>query len=265
MPSMPASGQTSMNQLHQTADWDTNVSGTQVSLNEAGVRALIQKGNTVQSRIGEYYSTGVQESGIQVYLDAANSNSYGGSGTTWYDLSGNSRNFTLGGATFSSGNSGHMVYDGYNDTSYTGSYSQPAQSQSTAFTWCVWVRPHETYWNGILGNREGNEWTKLTTLKFEFRYIMTDISQPTQQDTWQLVTIVKNGNNAYYYRNGSTLLASQSMSNHYKPAQPFRIGGDLVYNEKFDGQIGAVMVYHRALSTTEIDRNFNAIRYRYSL
>jgi hypothetical protein len=94
---------------------------------------------------------------------------------------------------------------------------------------------------------------------------MSDLVQSTQQNQWQMVCIVKNGNNAYYYRNGPTLMGSQSMSNHSKAAQPFRIGGDLVYNEKFDGQIGAVMVYHRALSTTEITRSFNAIRYRYGL
>jgi len=33
--------------------------------------------------------------GLDMYLDAANNNSYPGSGTTWFDLSGNKNNFTL--------------------------------------------------------------------------------------------------------------------------------------------------------------------------
>ena len=49
-------------------------------------------------------------------LDAGNQNSYAGSGTNWYDLSGNGNNGTLtNGPTFNSSNIGSIVFDGVDD------------------------------------------------------------------------------------------------------------------------------------------------------
>ena len=51
--------------------------------------------------------------GLVLALDAANHKSYPGSGTTWFDLSGNSHDGTLtGGPTFNSDNGGSIVFDG---------------------------------------------------------------------------------------------------------------------------------------------------------
>jgi len=55
-------------------------------------------------------------SGCVLSLDAADKNSYPGSGTAWRDLSGNGKNLTLtNGPTFSAGNQGSIVFDGTND------------------------------------------------------------------------------------------------------------------------------------------------------
>ncbi len=52
-------------------------------------------------------------SGLVLCLDAANKLSYPGSGTSWYDLSGNNYNGTLtNGPTFNNGNGGSIVFDG---------------------------------------------------------------------------------------------------------------------------------------------------------
>lgn len=54
--------------------------------------------------------------GLVLYLDAANSRSYIGSGTAWNDLSGSSNNGVLtNGPTFDSTNGGAIVFDGVND------------------------------------------------------------------------------------------------------------------------------------------------------
>ena len=54
--------------------------------------------------------------GLVLTLDASSQRSYPGSGTTWYDLSGNGNNGTLtNGPTFDSGNGGSIVFDGTND------------------------------------------------------------------------------------------------------------------------------------------------------
>jgi hypothetical protein len=58
----------------------------------------------------------VVDDGLVLALDAANLKSYPGSGTTWFDRSGNGNNGTLtNGPTFSSANLGSIVFDGVDD------------------------------------------------------------------------------------------------------------------------------------------------------
>ena len=62
------------------------------------------------------YNPSIVRDSLLLYLDAANTKSYPGSGTTWYDLSGNNKNPTLtNGPTFNSDNLGSIVLDGTND------------------------------------------------------------------------------------------------------------------------------------------------------
>ena len=52
---------------------------------------------------------------LVLYLDAGNNASYPGSGTTWYDLVGNSNGILTNGPVFNTGNGGNIVFDGIND------------------------------------------------------------------------------------------------------------------------------------------------------
>ena len=62
------------------------------------------------------YSPQIVTSGLVLALDAANKVSYPGTGTTWYDLSGNGNTGTItNGPTFSNVNLGTIVFDGTND------------------------------------------------------------------------------------------------------------------------------------------------------
>ena len=63
----------------------------------------------------------IVEDGLVLALDAGNTKSYPGSGTTWTDLSGKGNNGTLtNGPTFDSGNGGAIFFDGGNDYVTTG-------------------------------------------------------------------------------------------------------------------------------------------------
>jgi hypothetical protein len=62
--------------------------------------------------------------GLVLCLDAADKNSYSGTGTTWTDLTGNGNNGTLtNGPTFNSANGGSISFDGTNDYIDCGSNS----------------------------------------------------------------------------------------------------------------------------------------------
>ena len=62
------------------------------------------------------YNHSIVTDGLVLCVDAANTKSYPGSGTTWTDISGKNHNGTLiNGPTFSSDNMGGIVFDGSND------------------------------------------------------------------------------------------------------------------------------------------------------
>ncbi len=63
-----------------------------------------------------HHSPRIVTDGLVLYLDAANPKSYPGTGTSWYDLSGNGNNGTLvNGIGYDSNNRGSMVFDGVDD------------------------------------------------------------------------------------------------------------------------------------------------------
>jgi len=63
-----------------------------------------------------YYGPQIVRNGLVLALDAADRNSYPGSGATWTDLSGNGYNGTLTNSpTFSNTNGGTIVFDGIDD------------------------------------------------------------------------------------------------------------------------------------------------------
>ena len=66
--------------------------------------------------MGLAHSPSIVTDGLVLCLDAANTKSYPGSGTTWTDISGKGYDGTLtNGPTFSSNYGGNIVLDGSND------------------------------------------------------------------------------------------------------------------------------------------------------
>ena len=57
----------------------------------------------------------IVEDGLVLCLDAANRQSYAGSGTVWRDLAGSNNGTLVNGVGYSSANEGSLVFDGSND------------------------------------------------------------------------------------------------------------------------------------------------------
>lgn len=77
-----------------------------------------------------------QFQGLEVYLDAGVTSSYPGSGTTWFDISGNARHVSLTSTTFSADAGGTIVFS---SGSQGAGVNMPWLTNS--FTLSVWVRP----------------------------------------------------------------------------------------------------------------------------
>lgn len=206
--------------------------------------------------------------GLVLSLDAADRNSYPGSGTTWNDVSGNGYNGTLtNGPTFSSVNGGYFSFDGTNDYTST-TFTVPAQNTGTSFSWNCWVYPTRNNSADIfIGNRNTVlNFIKLTSNNFEYYPLSTNaliFGGAMTINVWQNICIVKNLTNFIYYKNGSQLATGSSSESVNSNA--FYIGGDNTAGEYAQGRVATATVYNRALSATEILQNYNAQKSRFNL
>jgi len=96
--------------------------------------------NHITMRLGVIIeSKPIVSEGLVVQLDAANSKSYPGTGTTWTDISGNANNGSLtNGPVFNSSNGGHFILDGVNDV-VTGT-AIPSTSGNNSRTVIAWYK-----------------------------------------------------------------------------------------------------------------------------
>ena len=86
-----------------------------------------------------YYGPKIVTNGLVLALDAADKNSYSGTGTTWTDVSGNNNTGTLtNGPTFSQANGGAIVFDGTDD--YVNVANASSLNPSNGISVSVWVK-----------------------------------------------------------------------------------------------------------------------------
>jgi len=85
------------------------------------------------------YGPSIITDNLVLHLDAADLNSYSGSGTTWADLSGNKNHFTLyNGPTFVGNYNGELQFDGVNDyaRSRNNTIVNSIAANGTVEIWC---------------------------------------------------------------------------------------------------------------------------------
>ena len=206
----------------------------------------------------------IRDSSLMLELDTVDRNSYPGSGTTWSDLSGNAYNATLiNTPSYNSSYGGTLNFNGGSTYAST-TYAQPAYSTGSSFTWNLWVIPDVSSGLApIIGNRGGAEliFTKLTFQAFQ--YYPAILTHGMTSGVWQNICVVKNGTTLTYYQNGISVTSTTSTVT--KTSVPFYIGGDPVAGEYATCTVSNVQVYNRALSATEIQQNYNALKSRYGL
>lgn len=203
-----------------------------------------------------------------VYLDAANRRSYSGSGTSWRNLAQDTANVTLtGGPTFSSSNSGIITFDGSNDYA---SLSLP--TFSSTFSICFWVQV-----TTLVANSEIQLFSPSTDIASISMYGTTTstirflswngssaryASQYIVQNKWYNLVLV-NSTNTTYYINGA--FDSVHASTGTLDSGTATIGCIGTTSRFLTGNIGAVSIYNKALSSSEALQNYNALKGRFNL
>ena len=213
-------------------------------------------------------------SGLTMNLDAGDTSSYPGTGTTWTDLTVNGNNGTLvnSPAFTSAGASSYFSFgSGANQrTSFT--YQTPQQTASTAFTWNIWAYPTANSDSYLLMGYRGTtplQFYKLTTQKFEM--YPAEVFNAFAINVWQNICAVYDGTqagtaNMKLYVNGTQVgVRDADAPDLLASAMPFYVGGDPIAGEYATARIAQVNVYNRALTAGEITTNFDVMRGRYGI
>ena len=228
------------------------------------------------------------DDGLVLALDAADTNSYPGSGTTWSDLSDNDNDGTLTNSpTYNSNNSGSFAFDGTNDYVSFASAPELQFLNRLPYTLEVWMyptaNPGASTWTGIFNREDGSGGSRdgyniylngsasntlyLATERF-FTGSATQIGY-TYNDSdllniWHHVVVTYDGTTLRLYRNGVQLNSATStgnITNTSKTLEIGRRGGGSYFNGRLNGQ----KIYNKALTASEIKQNFNALRGRFGI
>lgn len=222
------------------------------------------------------YSPQIVTSGLVLVLDAANKVSYPGSGTSWYDLSGNANTGTLtNGPTFSNINGGTLNFDGTDDYATFGNVL--ANLTNLSLECFVKFGIQSTSFNGIisktLSNADGyeirtsNGATSTTTI-VEFRYVGDNASigfgTLTNGIWYHLVATGTNGSQKTYINGvqaySNTVALSPSANSNSL------VIGKLAYAGLYTNMtMGCARIYNRVLTATEVLQNYNATKTRFGL
>ncbi len=216
----------------------------------------------------QQFAPAIVTDSLILYLDAANPRSYGGSGTTWYDISGNNNHASLvNGVTYSSSNGGIFALDGTDD------YIDCPTTQTlynANITIITATRYNTTGNNGRILTSLGNNWLMGHWSGGAPRYYAEgwvtgayDGSQAFGQ-AWHIYTNVQNYSGdlwTMYYEN--TLVVSNSNGSQGPVRLQFCNGN--YPNERSNCFVSFLLVYNKLLSTTEIAQNVDYFRGRFSL
>lgn len=222
----------------------------------------------------------VVSSGLQLYFDAGLSTSYPGSGTTWNDISGNSKTATIyGNFSFVSSGSASYLTDFWNFSTYA-TINSTSYTNLTAITMQVIFR----YTNGenpydgakfIAAFSGGNDFGIETGSGYNLNFSSDGGGRrsPTiyaAPDQWHFFSAV---------RDTSTLSISGCIdggsrsTNTYASLSTLSWTGGWMLNRSNTGagvtlrgaRVGAILYYNRALTTTEEIQNYNYFKTRYAI
>lgn len=223
------------------------------------------------------HSPSIVTSGLVLCLDAANPRSYSGSGTSWYDVSGNNNTGTLvNSPTYNSSNLGSIVFDGVDDNVNagngstlnmgTGDFSVESYFKATgSSTYRIILQKGNP---GVGANRgyrlriEADNTIQMTVTG-DAEYVAS--TSAISYNTWYQVLGTKDSSGLKIYLNGTLSGTGTSPAGTTTSSDNFTIARQDQGNWPFSGNISMVKVYNRSLTATEVSQNFNAIRGRYSI
>ena len=206
--------------------------------------------------------------GLICNVDAAEPDSYPGTGTNWNDLNGGTDDGTISGATYNSGNGGHFIFDGINDyVNFGDKFDLIMGSFEYIFN----------FDSTISGASDQRLWGKHES--FESRYASSahvidlgeSASVTSARTTWTSGTwynVCVTWDSRY---NRSTLYVNGAQDATGTAASPVGLSGDFWLGASsdnlayIDGKIASFRVYNRELTYNEVYQNYAATKTRFGI
>jgi hypothetical protein len=219
------------------------------------------------------YNPKIITDGLVLCLDAGNTKSYPGSGTSWSDLSGQGNTGTLtNGPTYNSTNGGSLVFDGTNDYVSTGLVLPSPSTTPTTFDLVFKYNSSSTF-RGLIGSSAYRSTGFSVGFMGQSSMRMTyNASSSSYENNWSYDssvisngTFVFNGRNISVYRNGSLITTYTASFDVAQNANGMQIGRNLQggWNTS-QVDVYSVRVYNKALTAAEVLQNYNALKGRYA-
>ena len=213
----------------------------------------------------------IPTNGLTLYVDAGLNLSYSGSGTQWYDLSGNNNTGTLQNSpTYSSSDGGVLTFNGSQYISFSSPTNIPIGNSN--YTISVWFNPNSLGSNGLVGWGNWGGGNQVNAFRLSSSNLLNywwgnDLaaSASISTNTWYNAIARFDGTNRQIWVNNVMIGQDNPGSSHNVPnADNMKIG---VTNngEYFNGKISNVEIYNRALSDSEIGIIFDNLKSRFGL
>jgi len=225
--------------------------------------------NLYNSEAPTYSTSSVPvNSGLVLYLDASNPNSYTGTGTTWTDLSGYGNDFTLANSpTFNTGNGGYLQFDGVDDYAYLA-----VNSSISVGTACSLEMVIKNDYSMRMG-QAGNYWS------YGFEGAGFAHTSGPQGN----ITPYFDGSTFHHYvftwnqaQNNHTMFKDGVSVYSFSPIYSFNAGGGgyfvlggaygpSSFQSYGSPHIAMLRLYNRVLTGNEVQQNFNSIKTQFGL
>jgi hypothetical protein len=218
--------------------------------------------------MGLNYNPTIVSDGLVMYFDPANSRSSAGSGNTIYDLSGNSNTCTFSATpTYDVASKGNLLLAGYGTVAHTSTLWG-----SNQFTLSVWAKKTSGS-RGIMIAKDINyidhalNGTTLAsfyaTASYSPRQYLAYGSTSASYNEWRHYTTTYDGTVGTLYENGIQTGSTNIVVSLNNTTSPLYIGDYIANGIPFNGKLGTMMTYNRALSAQEVKQNYDATKSRY--
>ena len=222
--------------------------------------------------------------GLVLNLDAGNTSSYLGSGTTWTDLTASGNNGTLtNGPVFNTRNGGNIVFDGIDDVVGFGNILTIGLNSWTMSCWVKFdggagimgimgktsYRAYDGRYSFYIENNNINAFFQPSANNI----ISTPVAPYLDNKFHNLVMTISRSSMMYFYIDGisvgTPIDVSSTSAINLNSTDKFYIGSYGSSNGQsplyfFKGNVGQALIYNRALSASEVTNNFNVSKARYN-